>query len=328
MKGKSWLTRLAAVALAVALLLALGLPALAENYPDKPISMIVTYSPGGATDFQARLVTMVASNDNYLGQPIVIINKPGAGGQVGWNWFIEKGSKDGYTLATYNVPHFIAQSIVFPTKYDINTFEPVANWGADPAVLIVPKNSPFNNLKELVAYAKKNPGKITVTGAGLYVGHHIATLQLMKAAGIKLTYIPEKGGVPAMQSVISGKVMAGFNNLSDAFRNQDRLKILGIADLERHEFLPKVPTIKEQGYDVDNSSVNYRGIVLPKGAPPAVIAKLAEVCPKMFADKQVKAKMQASGSPEKIMTREQVIKMFKERQVYLEGLLAELKKKK
>lgn len=328
MKGKRFLTRLAAVALAVALMLAFGLPAMAENYPDKPVSMIVTYSPGGATDFQARLVTMLSSNDNYLGQPIVIINKPGAGGQVGWNWFVQKGSKDGYTLATYNVPHFIAQSIVYPTKYDINTFEPVGNWGADPAVLIVPKDSPFNSAKDLVAYAKKNPGKITVSGAGMYVGHHIAALQLMKAAGVKLTYIPEKGGVPAMQSVISGKVKAGFNNLSDAFRNQDRLKILAIADLERHEFLPKVPTLKEEGIDVDNSSVNYRGVVLPKGASPAVIAKLSEVFPKMFNDKKVKAKMKASGSPEKVMTRDQVIKMFKERQVYLEGLLAELKKKK
>ena len=328
MKFKKLLTCLAVAALTGSLLLAMGLPAMAEGYPDKPISMIVTYSPGGATDFQARLVTMLANDDKYLGQPIVIINKPGAGGQVGWNWFVEKGSKDGYTIATYNVPHFIAQSIMYPTKYNINTFEAVANWGADPAVLIVPKDSPFNNAKDLVEFAKANPGKITVSGAGMYVGHHIATLQLMKAAGVKLTYIPEKGGVPAMQSVISGKVKAGFNNLSDAYRNHDRIKILAVADLERHEFLPKVPTLKEQGYDVDNSSVNYRGVILPKGASPEVIAKLADVFPKMFNDKKVQAKMKASGSPMKVMTRDQVIKMFKERQTYLEGLLAELKKKK
>ncbi|MCF8042931.1 MAG: tripartite tricarboxylate transporter substrate binding protein [Desulfarculaceae bacterium] len=328
MKSMKFFTRFAAVALAAALVLACSMPAMAEDYPDKPISMIVTYSPGGATDFQARIVTMMAGQDKYLGQPIVIINKPGAGGQVGWNWFVQKGSKDGYTIASYNVPHFIAQSIVYPTKYDINAFEPVANWGADPAVLIVPKDSPFNNVKDFVAYAKKNPGKITVSGAGMYVGHHIATLQLMKAAGIKLTYIPEKGGVPAMQSVVSGKVKAGFNNLSDSFRNKDRIKILAVADLERHDFLPDVPTFKENGIDVDNSSVNYRGVILPKGAPPAVIAKLAEAFPKMFNDKKTLKKMKASGSPVKVMTRDQVIKMFKERQAYLEGLLAELKKKK
>jgi len=328
MVRKTRLASVAALLLAFGMLLALAGPAMAGDYPDKPISMIVTYSPGGATDFQARIVTMMAGKEAYLGQPIVIINKPGAGGQVGWNWFVQKGSKDGYTIASYNVPHFIAQSIMYPTKYNINTFEPVANWGADPAVLIVPKDSPFNNVKDFVAYAKKNPGKITVSGAGMYVGHHIAALQLMKAAGIKLTYIPEKGGVPAMQSVISGKVKAGFNNLSDSFRNKDRIKILAVADVERHPFLPKVPTFKEDGINVDNSSVNYRGVILPKGAPQAVIDKLSAAMPKMFNDKKTLKKMKASGSPVKVMTRDQVIKMFKERQAYLTELLAELKKKK
>lgn len=302
-------------------------PMALAQYPDKPISMIVSYSPGGATDFQARIVTMLAGDEKYLGQPIVIINKPGAGGQVGWNWFVTKGSKDGYTLAAYNVPHFIAQSIVYDTKYDINTFEPVANWGADPAVLIVGKDSEFNTLDDFIKYAKENPGKITVSGAGMFVGHHIAFLQLAKAAGIKMTYIPEKGGVPAMQSVIAGKVKAGFNNLADAYRNQDRLKILAIADLERNDFLPDVKTFKEMGVDVDDSSVNFRGVVLPKGAPADVIAKCAEVFPKMFNDPKTLAKMKESGSPVRVMDREQVKKMFQEREKYLKGLLADLKKK-
>jgi tripartite-type tricarboxylate transporter receptor subunit TctC len=297
------------------------------EYPKSPVSMIVAYSPGGATDFQARIVSMMAGLEEYLGQPIVIINKPGAGGQVGWNWVIEKGSKDGYTMTAYNMPHFIAQSIVYNTKYDINKFEPVANWGADPAVLIVPKDSPFNTAQDLIDYAKKNPGKITVTGAGMYVGHHIAFLQLSKAAGVKLTYIPEKGGVPAMQSVVAAKVKAGFNNLSDAYRNQDRIKILAVADLERHEFLPDVKTFKEMGIDVDDSSVNFRGVAFPKGVPEDIIIKCADIFPKMFKDKQVMGKMKTSGSPVRVMTRDQVIKMFQERQIYLKDLLKELKKK-
>jgi putative tricarboxylic transport membrane protein len=317
-----------AMVLAVVMCLATGSAVLAGDYPDKPVSMIVAYSPGGATDFQARIVTMLAGKEDLLGQPIVIINKPGAGGQVGWNWFVAKGSKDGYTMAAYNVPHFIAQSIVFPTKYNIDKFEPVANWGADPAVLIVGKDSPFNNLEDLLKYAKENPGKVTVSGAGLYVGHHIAFLQFAKASGVKMTYVPEKGGVPAMQSVVAGKVKAGFNNLSDAFRNKDRLKILAIADLKRHPFLPDVKTFKEMGIDVDDSSVNFRGVVLPKGAPEAVIKKCAEIFPKMFNAKKTLKKMKASGSPVKVMTRDEVIKMFKARETYLKGLLSELKKKK
>lgn len=300
--------------------------ALAE-YPDKPVSMIVSYSPGGATDFQARIVTMMAGNEDYLGQPMVIINKPGAGGQVGWNWFVNKGSKDGYTMAAYNVPHFIAQSIVFKTKFNINEFEPVGNWGADPAVLIVPKDSEFNTVEDFVKYGKENPKKITVTGAGMFVGHHIAFLQLEKAAGIQMTYIPEKGGVPAMQSVIAGKVKAGFNNLSDAFRNQDRLKILAVADLERNDFLPDIPTFKEAGVDVDDSSVNFRGVVLPKGTPQEIIDKCADVFPKMFNSKQILSKMKDSGSPVRVLDRAQVLKMFQEREAYLSELLKELKKK-
>lgn len=302
-------------------------PASSDEYPILPIRMIVAYSPGGATDFQARIVTMMAGLEQYLGQPIVIINKPGAGGQVGWNWCVEKGTKDGYTMLAYNVPHFIAQSIVYKTKYDINTFEPIANWGADPAVLVVPKDSPFNTVQDLVDYAKKSPGKITVSGAGMFVGHHIALLQFQKAAGIKLTYIPEKGGVPAMQSVIAGQVKAGFNNLSDAFRNQERIKILAIADLERHEFLPDIKTFKEMDVDVDDSSVNFRGVAFPIGVPQEIIDKCAIIFPAMFSDKKVIAKMKASGSPRRVITRDNVIKMFQEREKYLAELLRELRKK-
>jgi tripartite-type tricarboxylate transporter receptor subunit TctC len=301
--------------------------ALAADYPDKPLQLMVSYPPGGATDFQARIVTMMGSQ--YLKQPIVIINKGGAGGQVGWNWFASSATKDGYDLAAYNLPHFIAQSIVFDTKYNIDNVEPIANWGADPAVLIVPKNSPFNSVKDFVDFAKKNPGKITVSGAGLFVGHHIATLQLEKAANIKLTYVPAKGGVAALQMVMGGQVMAGFNNLSDAFRGQDRFKILAVADDERNkEFLPNVPTFKESGINVDDSSVNFRGIMVPKGTPQPVIDMLATEVPKMFHDKHVISKMKAGGSPLHIMTRDQVQKMFKSRHEYLVALLKELRKKK
>jgi tripartite-type tricarboxylate transporter receptor subunit TctC len=318
------LSRLAVVLVAG---LSFAASAVAADYPDKPLQLMVSYPPGGATDFQARIVTMMASK--YIKEPIVIINKAGAGGQVGWNWFASSATKDGYDLGTYNLPHFIAQSIVFDTKYNIDNVEPIANWGADPAVLIVPKNSPFNSVKDFVDYAKKNPGKITVSGAGLFVGHHIAALQLQKAAGIKLTYVPAKGGVAALQMVMGGQVMAGFNNLSDAFRSQDRLKILAVAANERYkEFLPNVPTFKENGIAVDNSSVNFRGIMVRKGTPQPIIDMLAKEVPKMFHDKKVIKKMKAGGSPMHVMTREQVQKMFKSRHAYLVSLLKELRKKK
>ncbi len=305
--------------------LTLSAPAGAQQYPDRPVSLMVSYSPGGATDFQARIATMVAGNEEYLGQPIVIINKPGAGGKVGWNAFASGAKTDGYELAAYNVPHFIAQSIKFKTKYTIDNLEPIANWGADPAVLVVGKDSPFNSVADLVKFAKENPGKVTISGAGLYVGHHIAFLQMEKVTGAKLTYVPHQGGAPALKSVIGGQVMAGVNNLSDAYRSQDTLKILAIADLERNkEFLPDVPTFKEQGFDVDDSSVNFRGIMAPKGTPQDVIDKLAKVVPAMFKDKQVAKQMANGGSPVRIMGRDEVKAMWERRQKFLTELLKDL----
>jgi len=309
-------------------LLSFGSLSQAGDYPDRPISVVVAYNPGGATDFQARLVTMMAAHPkkDYLGQPIVIINKPGAGGKVGWNWFASKARNDGYDLAAYNVPHFISQSIVFDdTKYNIDNLEPIANWGADPAVLIVGPDSPFNSVADLLKFAKANPGKVTFSGAGKFVGHHIAFLQFQKASGAKLTYVPHTGGVPALAAVKGGQVMAGFNNLSDAYRSQKGIKILAIADVQREAtFLPDVPTLREEGVDVDNSSVNFRGIMAPKGTDPKFIEFLAAKVPLMFNDKKTLGQMKKGGSPVRIMSREEVQAMWVERQAYLTELLAGL----
>lgn len=312
---------------AMSSLLALSpMAAQAGDYPSAPIQVAVAYGPGGATDFQARIVTMMAGKEDYLNMPMVIFNKPGAGGQKGWNWYASSASTDGHQLAAYNVPHFIAQSLKFETSYNVDNLEPVANWGADPAVLIVPANSPFNNANELVEWSKANPGKLTVAGAGLYVGHHIAALQLDKAADISTKYIPAGGGVAAMKMVLGSQVMAGFNNLSDAFRQGDKIKILAVADNQREAtFLPDVPTFKEQGIDIDDSSVNFRGIMARKGTPPEVLDYLAERVHLMFQDGKVAKKMKAGGSPMRIMTRDEVKAMWTERQAYLQELLSDLK---
>jgi len=297
----------------------------AADYPDRPISVMVSYGAGGATDFQARIVTMVAGNEEYLGQPIVIINKPGAGGRAGWNWFATEAEADGYTLAAYNIPHFVAQSIKGGVKYSAESFEPIANWGSDPAVVVVGADSPYNTIGELLDFAKANPGKVTLSGAGLFVGHHIAALQIEKATGSKMAYIPTKGGgAAAMKAVIAGDVIAGINNLSDAYRASQagNVKVLAVADLERNtEFLPDVPTLKEAGYDVDNSSVNFRGVMVPKGTPQPVIDMLAAKVPEMFANARVAKRMKAGGSPMKIMTRAEVQQMWTEREAFLKELL-------
>lgn len=298
------------------------------DYPERPIMMMVSYGAGGATDFQARIVTMTAGNEDALGMPVAILNRPGAGGRVGWNWLASEADADGYTLGAYNVPHFIAQSIEGGVSYTADSFEPIANWGADPAVFVVGADSAFGTMEDVVNYAKENPGGLTFSGAGLYVGHHIAALQLEKAAGVKLAYIPNNaGGAGAMRAVIAGEVLGGVNNLSDAYRAQaaGNVKILGVFDLERNEeFLPDVPTMIEQGYDIDNASVNFRGVMVPKGTPQAVIDHLAATVPAMFENGSVQSRMAAGGSPMHIMTRDEVLEMWAARQATLEELLAGL----
>mgnify|MGYP001014311426 FL=1 len=297
------------------------------NYPDRPVMMMVSYGAGGATDFQARIVTMTAGNEDALGMPIAIINKPGAGGRVGWNWLATQAEADGYTLGAYNIPHFIAQSIKGGVEYSRDSFEPIANWGADPAVFVVAADSGMNSMDDVVNFARENPAKLTFSGAGLFVGHHIAALQLEKAAGVKMAYIPTKGGgAAAMKAVIAGDVMGGVNNLSDAFRAREagNVKILGVFDLARNDFLPDVPTLMEQGYEVDNASVNFRGVMVPKGTPQSIIDKLAATVPAMFENKRVAGKMKAGGSPMHIMTRDQVLDMWAAREETLKELLAGL----
>ncbi len=317
-------TLLKTATLSVAALAVSATMAFAADYPERPIGVAVSYGAGGATDFQARIVTMVAGNEDLLGQPIYILNKPGAGGRKGWNWFATEAEADGYTMSAYNIPHFIAQSIKGGVKYSADSFEPIANWGADPAVVVVGKDSKFNTMGDLIEYAKANPGKTTTSGAGLFVGHHIAALQIEKACDCKLAYIPTKGGgAAAMKAVIAGEVLAGVNNLSDAFRAREagNVKILGVADLERNSFLPDVPTMKEAGLDVDNSSVNFRGLMVKKGTPQAVIDVLAAKVPEMFKHKRVASRMKAGGSPMHIMTRDEVKAMWAKRQDTLADLL-------
>ncbi|MEN8919008.1 MAG: tripartite tricarboxylate transporter substrate-binding protein, partial [Octadecabacter sp.] len=147
-------------------------------------------------------------------------------------------------------------------------------------------------------------------------------------AGVKLAYIPNNaGGAGAMRAVIAGEVLGGVNNLSDAFRAQaaGNVKILGVFDLERNEeFLPDVPTMTEQGFDIDNASVNFRGVMVPKGTPQPIIDKLAETVPAMFGNGRVKSRMAAGGSPMAIMSRDEVLEMWAAREETLKELLAGL----
>lgn len=296
------------------------------SYPTKPIQVSVEYPPGGATDLQARIVTELAKK--YIGAPVYVVNHPGAGGQLGWDQFVTMAHPDGYTLAAYNIPSFLAQSYVYKTRYNIQNVIPVANWGADPATLIVPKSSPFKTVKQLVDYARAHPGKLTFSGAGKYTQHQLALIQFEKSAGFKATYVPYAGGVPALRAVIAGEVNAGFNNLSDATRNRANLRILAIAFHKRDSFLPKVPTLDELGYKVsDAASVNFRGIMAPAGTPPAIVAKLSAALVKMWNDPAIRAKMKTADAPMYVLDHAQTVKLWKQSDKKVHELLLSMKVK-
>ena len=128
----------------------------AESYPSGPINVICTYSPGSPTDLNARCASIAAADEKYFGQPMAVVNKAGAGGMTGWNWVIDRGSRNGHPMTVYNLPNFISQSIVKKTKYNIDNMEPLVNFVADPVVMMVKKDSPFKTVADVVEYAKKN----------------------------------------------------------------------------------------------------------------------------------------------------------------------------
>ncbi|MBI9087007.1 MAG: tripartite tricarboxylate transporter substrate binding protein [Desulfobacterales bacterium] len=313
---------------ALALTLFCGEMACCEEYPEKPINMIVAYELGALTDMESRVMMSVAWEKQYLGERINIVNKrQSLRGKTGWNWCKGEACTDGYAMMGYKLPHFIAKALVYKTGSDITAFEPLANWSREPAALIVPANSPFLTLQSLIAYAKKYSGKVSVSGAGLYVGHHIAMLQLEKAAGVVLTYIPETSGMAAMHSVMIGAVKAGFNDLSAALRSRDRVRILALADGRRSPLAPEVPTFLELGVGVDDLSVCYRGVAFPKGVSPEALAICENVFPRMLKDVRLENAMAIMQGSVKIMDRRELIGLFDQTRQRLQAVLRnEIKK--
>jgi tripartite-type tricarboxylate transporter receptor subunit TctC len=292
-------------------------PTTEGEFPDKSIQLIVAFSPGAATDTQARIISKYASE--YLGQELVIVNRPGGGGQVGWNSF-STVEPDGYTLAAYNLPHIITQPLVGQTSFEVDTFEPLVNWGGDPTVFAVRADSSITNLEELIDEARRSPGTITVGNAGLYVGQHLATLLLENAADINLEDVPFQGAADAIASVLGGHTDVVAGNLSDIYRLGDEVIPLAIATEERHPFSPDIPTFTELGYPEVVMSTD-RGIAARKDTPTEVIEKLEEAFLSILKDEKFLAEMEQAGADMLIMNRNEVIADMEARTDIYEELL-------
>lgn len=265
---------------------------------DQTLTMIVAYAPGGATDIAARLAAVYI--EKYLGQSVAVLNRPGAGGEIGFTALAES-KPDGYTIGFINTPNVLTIPMQRNTRYSLKSFIPVAQLMDDPDSFLVLKDSPLNNLKDLVEYAKANPNKVTYCTTGIGSDDHIATEMFCQAAGIQMKHVPFDGAGTARTALLGGHVMLGVFNISEAkeYVSGGQIKILGQMADERQELFPDTPTFREQGYDVIMASI--RGIAMPAGTPEEIVNKFAEACEKAIADPEFQEKCAAASLPLKYL---------------------------
>ena len=262
---------------------ALAATAASAEYPERPIEMIVAYSAGGGTDTAAR--TLAPYIEKYLGDgaSIVVINKPGAGGEVGFT-DLALAEPDGYTIGFINTPNILTIPISRETRYTMENIQAVANVVYDPGAFNVRPGSEFASLDELVAYAKENPRAVTYGTSGIGGDDHLAALQFSRIAGIEMTHVPFSGAADVRAAVLGGHITMAVMNISEAIDlvNQGQLVSLGQMGDERWNGAPEVPTFAEQGYEVIMGS--DRGIGAPAGIPEEALNALQEAIAKTVQD--------------------------------------------
>lgn len=282
---------LRALVISAAVLLVASASAFAASYPERPIKMIVPWAAGGDTDSIYRVFAPLLQKE--LGQPVVVANVGGASGTVGERE-AAKAAADGYTIfAPHDYIHSVYYAGLTDIKYD-KAFEPVCLVASTPSVITSSAKMPWKNFKEMVEDAKANPGKITV-GASLGSTSQYSMALMAKAAGIKFKYVPYDGTAKRMNALLGGHIDLGDSNLTQKSKVEaGLLKFLAIMSEKRSPELPDVPTLKELGYDVEYA-VN-RGIMVPKGTPAEIKAKLESACAAAAKDPSFAKAMKLQGT--------------------------------
>ena len=263
------LARLCAAAL---LLLAPAVAASADDYPAKPIRLIVPFPPGGSNDVVGRLIAKQLGDK--LGQQVFVDNRGGAGSMIGTE-ALSKAAPDGYTLGIVSIA-FAVNPALHKLPYDpFKSFEPVSILATGPNVLVVNPTLPVNSIAELVALAKKEPGKLNYASAGIGSFQHLGGELFKLEAGVDIVHVPYKGGGPAMPDVIGGHIKIMFSSLiqTTPFIKSGQLRALGIGGSKRSPVFPDVPTIAEAGVP-GYAANNWWGILAPAGTPKPIVEKL------------------------------------------------------
>jgi len=286
------LIRLIAAALAALLL---PLAALAQDYPNRPIKLIVPWAPGGSTDSLGRILAQKLSEQ--MGQLWVIENKPGATGTIG-HAVAARATPDGYTfLFASNSTFSIASHLYKDLTYDdVKSFAPVSWAGFNAQILSVHPSVPVKSYAELVAMAKAKPGEINFSTAGIGSTSHLATELLMAMAGIKMTHVPYKGGDPSLQAVLAGETKMSFVDISSAVPHAaaGKLRPLATSTAKRISVMPDLPTIAEAGLPGFESMTAF-AMFAPAGTPPAIAERVAKEIDKALASEDVKRILKVQG---------------------------------
>jgi len=283
---------------ALASCVALGLPAASaaeDAFPSKLINFVVPYAAGGPTDAMAR--TLAVALRETLGQSVIVENKAGAGANIGAE-HVARARPDGYTIMLGTpAPLAVNVSLFRKLKYDpLRDFAPVIQIGTLPNVLAVHPDVPANDMKELIAYAKANPDKLSFASSGNGASSHLAGVLFNNMAGTDILHVPYKGTGPALTDLLGGQVTMTFTDVLTALPHirTGKLKAIGVTSAERSRVLPDVPTLAEQGLAGYDSSVFF-GVVAPAGTPEPVIARLNEAFRASLADPKVKELLDSQG---------------------------------
>lgn len=298
---------------ATALLAAASGIASAQEFPTRPIQLMVAFPPGGSTDVGARVVASIA--EKILGKPMVVLNKGGAGGQVGWTE-MSRQKPDGYYIGYINLP--ATNTVVLDPErkaiFNVDAFVPIINQVLDPGIVWVRADSPFKTMKDLLDAAKKAPNTIRAATTGILSDDHLAILMTEEAApGAIFRIVHLAGGADQLKEILGGNVDVAFDNVGSIAPRvrSGELRGLAVMDHQRSKFVPDVPTTKEVGIPTVISS-STRGIAAPKGLPPAVHKKLEEVLKKAMEDPEHVQKLEAAGLAIKIMVGEEYAKYYRE----------------
>ncbi len=269
-----------------------------EKFPDRPITIVAPFPPGGIADLTARPVA--AAMEKILKNPVVVVNKTGAAGAVGMS-FVANSKPDGYTLlmALSSISIIPEADKLFDRKpaYTVDQLVPLALFSADPTILVVGANHPWKSVKDLVADAKKRPGAISYSSSGIYGTLHMAMEMFAHAAGIKLNHVPYGGAGPALTAVLGGHqdMLASGPAVVIPHVKAGKLRALAGWGAKRVASMPDVPTFKELGYDIE--FYIWAGMFAPKGTPEAIMKKLRETMKQVVQEPEFKDAMAKLETP-------------------------------